>query len=43
MALLNFYPRPRVEGDAGRWQRAGRGDNFYPRPRVEGDLCGGGH
>ena len=34
---MNFYPRPRVEGDSGFANDLDDIQDFYPRPRVEGD------
>ena len=36
-ACLDFYPRPRVEGDDCYCRERDPGNDFYPRPRVEGD------
>ena len=33
----NFNPRPREEGDCGRFRRQQNRNNFNPRPREEGD------
>ena len=39
---INFYPRPRVEGDgSGIGITSLYSQYFYPRPRVEGDLRAG--